>query len=66
MLRDSDLSIKTAADELACSTRTIWKIISQGDVQTYMVGRARRITRESMDAYKHAHMTSPCKPQAAA
>jgi excisionase family DNA binding protein len=66
MTRESDLSVNHAAEELACSTRTIWKLISQRDVQTYMLGRVRRITRESLDAYKATNMAAPSNPQEAA
>jgi excisionase family DNA binding protein len=66
MPRENDLTVNHAAEELACSTRKIWDMISKGEVQTYTLGRVRRITRESLDAYKASNMTAPNNPQEAA
>ncbi|NOE33871.1 helix-turn-helix domain-containing protein [Ruegeria sp. HKCCD7318] len=51
--REPDLRIKEAAAEIAVSPRTVWDLIREGELQSYKIGpRSRRVTRESLDAFR--------------
>lgn len=55
-----DLKVADAAKELAVSDRMIWRLIAEGELLSYNVGnRSRRITRQSLDAYKDRNMVKP-------
>ncbi|MGE3110105.1 MAG: helix-turn-helix domain-containing protein [Phycisphaerales bacterium] len=45
------LKLTEAADELSISARSAWRLVSRGDLQKVQVGRAVRVTRESIDAF---------------
>jgi len=45
------LTIHQAAAELNCSPRTVWRLISAGSLRMVRLGRAVRITRESIEAF---------------
>ncbi|CUH42065.1 helix-turn-helix domain-containing protein [Ruegeria atlantica] len=55
----SDLSPQSAAEELDCSPRKVWDLIDLAELETYKVGRVRRITRESLDAFKERNRVTP-------
>ncbi len=55
MRREPDLKVADAAKELSISERFAWELIREGELQSYKVGRLRRIPRESVDAYKARH-----------
>lgn len=60
MSRDPDLKVADAAKELSTSTRQIWRLIAEGSLRSYTLGkRSRRITRQSMDAFKEANAVKP-------
>ncbi|WP_170355731.1 MULTISPECIES: helix-turn-helix domain-containing protein [Ruegeria] len=60
MEREPDLRIADAAAEIAVSDRTIWDLIRRGELVSYKVGpRARRVTRESLDAFRERHVVPP-------
>lgn len=50
--REPDLSINDVAEELAVSRRKVWDMVKFGELESYRVGRIRRIRRESLDAFK--------------
>lgn len=41
----------TAAEYMACSVRMIDKMLAQGDIPGYRVGRAVRVDLNELDAY---------------
>lgn len=45
------LKITEAADELSISVRSAWRLVTRGDLQKVQVGRAVRVTRESIDRF---------------
>ena len=45
------LTYAEAGEMVGLSLVTIWKLVSQGEVEAARVGRAVRINRESLDAY---------------
>ncbi|MGI9483733.1 MAG: helix-turn-helix domain-containing protein [Hyphomicrobiales bacterium] len=47
-----DLSIDTAAEAMAVSRVTIYRLIETGDLDAYKVRKSTRITRESFDRFK--------------
>ncbi|WP_170457140.1 helix-turn-helix domain-containing protein [Ruegeria arenilitoris] len=58
--REPDLRIKEAAAEIAVSPRTIWDLIREGELRSYRVGpRGRRVTRESLNAFRERRMVHP-------
>ncbi|WP_170610439.1 helix-turn-helix domain-containing protein [Ruegeria arenilitoris] len=59
MSRTSDPSPKSFAEELDCSERHVWNLISEGQLETYQVGRLRRIFRTSANDYKERNRVEP-------
>ncbi len=58
--REPDLKIADAAAEIAVSHRTIWDLISRGELVSYKIGpRGRRVTRESLDAFRERRVVPP-------
>jgi len=45
------LSVKQAAEMLATSQRTVWRLLGQGEVAKVQVGRSVRITKASVSAF---------------
>ena len=45
------MTVQQAADELAVSRWSIYRLIWDGRVQSVQVGRCRRIVRQSLDDY---------------
>ncbi|MGE3109817.1 MAG: helix-turn-helix domain-containing protein [Phycisphaerales bacterium] len=45
------LRVQDAAHELSVSVRSMWRLLSRGDLQQVKIGRAVRVTRESIDAF---------------
>lgn len=45
------LRIVQVADELNCSTRTAWRLVSAGLLQVVRLGRAVRVSRASIDKF---------------
>lgn len=45
------LSVRQAAEALATSERTIWRLLGQGELTKVQVGRSVRITRGSVTAF---------------
>ncbi len=45
------LSTADASRELRCSRRSIWRLLSLGQLARVQIGRAVRITRESVEAF---------------
>lgn len=44
--------VSSAAHELACATRTVWRLIDAGELVSVRIGRRGvRIDRESLDAF---------------
>ncbi|WP_170340876.1 helix-turn-helix domain-containing protein [Ruegeria arenilitoris] len=58
--REPDLRIKEAAAEIAVSPRTVWDLIREGELRSYKIGpRGRRVTRESLDAFRERRLVRP-------
>jgi excisionase family DNA binding protein len=45
------MTVQQAADELAVSRWSVYRLIWDGRVQSVQVGRCRRIVRQSLDDY---------------
>ncbi|MBX3406392.1 MAG: helix-turn-helix domain-containing protein [Phycisphaeraceae bacterium] len=45
------LTVNQAAELLAISVRSVWRLISLGELAKVQVGRSVRITSESLDAF---------------
>ena len=43
------VTVKEAADLLAISERTAWRLVSTGELKSVRIGRARRIRVESIE-----------------
>lgn len=48
-----DSTIADTARQLNCTTPTIYKLIHKGSLHAYKVGRATRITRESIEQLRN-------------
>jgi excisionase family DNA binding protein len=44
-------TIKQTAVELNCSTRSVWRLLSERHLTGVRIGRTVRISRESIDAF---------------
>lgn len=47
-----NLTIKNAADLLGSSTRTVYRLIGDGEITAFHVRGSLKITEESLDAYR--------------
>jgi excisionase family DNA binding protein len=45
------MTVQEAADELAISRWSVYRLIWDGRVQSVQLGRCRRIVRQSLDGY---------------
>ena len=52
------LTVGQSADRLGCSPGTIYNLLRAGNLQSYTVGRCRRIVAESLDAYLEANIVT--------
>ena len=52
---ERDLSINEACSILNVTNPTVYKLIAQGQLDSYKVGRSRRITRESLQRLRQGH-----------
>jgi excisionase family DNA binding protein len=53
------LTYKQAEELSGLSRTTLWKLVSAGDVEAARVGRAVRLSRESLTAYLKRSTTGP-------
>ena len=51
-LRLPDLTIKEVCQGIGVTPPTVYKMLSDGQLKSYKVGRCRRITRESFEALR--------------
>ena len=51
--RRGGLSPREAANELGVCVATVYVLLGNGQLPSYKIGRARRITREAIDAIMH-------------
>lgn len=49
------LTPKEAADELRMSRMSIHRFVSSGELESYKIGRARRIPRSALEQFLEAH-----------
>jgi excisionase family DNA binding protein len=49
---DGPFTIQQAADYLGISSEKLYRLVAQGEIRHYRVGRAIRFTREHLDAYQ--------------
>lgn len=54
-----DLSPRGTADDLGTCVATVYVLLDKGELDSYHVGRARRIRRESIEALKDRHSVPP-------
>ena len=55
-----DLTIAEAAAELRIGRTLLYDLVNAGEIDSYRVGpKLRRITRDSLDAYKQRHRIEP-------
>lgn len=47
-----DLTVAEAAELLSLSERKVWEMVRWGDLDSYKVGRARRIRRDSFETLR--------------
>ena len=52
-----NLTIKMVADSLGTSERTIYRMISDGELVAFKVRGCLRITEESLDAYRYRQIS---------
>lgn len=45
------MTVQHAADEMAVSRWTVYRLIWDGHVQSVQIGRSRRVVRASLEAY---------------
>jgi excisionase family DNA binding protein len=50
-----DLKVREVAEAMSCHVRTVWQLIEEGELDAYRIGKSRRVTRESFDAFKVRH-----------
>jgi excisionase family DNA binding protein len=58
------LTINQAAEQLACSLKSAYRLFHKGELAGYRIGRAYRINEESIASYKERH--SAPRPSAVA
>ena len=63
MAREPDLTIDAAAAELSISRSKLYELLRMGEVASYYIGRARRIRRDSLDAYRDEQTAKTPKQQ---
>lgn len=56
------VTVQKAAQLLSVSTRQIYNLVGQGRLRSFKLGRARRISRESLDAYVASCADHPARP----
>jgi excisionase family DNA binding protein len=56
---ERDLSINEACSILNVTNPTVYKLIARGQLDSYKVGRSRRITRESLQRLRQGHPKQP-------
>ena len=54
-----DLSPRGTADNLNICVATVYVLLDRGELDSYRVGRARRIRRESIEALKERNAVPP-------
>ena len=48
-----DFTVDDAAKKLNCHRASVYRMIADGKLVAYTIGRARRITTESIEALRH-------------
>lgn len=61
---EQDLNVSQVEKILNCSSPMVWKLLNQGELTGYHVGRAMRITRESVLELKTRNKYIPRKKTA--
>ena len=56
------VSVQVAAALLSVSTRQIYHLIGQGRLESFKLGRLRRISRASLEAYIASCADPPVRP----
>jgi len=49
----SDYSVRQVCTTFDCTPPTVYKLINTGKLDSYTVGRSRRITHESIERVRH-------------
>lgn len=52
MQQQPDLTVQEACALMKCTAPTVYRLIHRGELQSYKVGRVRRITSESVQALR--------------
>lgn len=45
------LTVGEVADHLRLSERSVYNLLKAGEIESFKIGRSRRITRQALDAY---------------
>lgn len=45
------ISVRSTSIELDCAQRSVWRLLAAGHLKSLRIGRAVRVTRESIDAF---------------
>jgi excisionase family DNA binding protein len=51
------LSVETVADDLSVSTKTIRRLIDDGELRAYRIGRALRVSEDEVRQYLNRRRT---------
>jgi excisionase family DNA binding protein len=54
-----DLTSTQFRQKIPCSSETYWRLIKNGEIEAYRVGRDSRITAESVQLYRLRHRIDP-------
>ena len=49
------MTVPTAAKRLSLSPSMVYKLMSEGELQSVQIGKSRRIASDSLDAFIEAH-----------
>lgn len=52
------LTVEEAADRLGIGRTLMYSLIREGAVESFTIGRLRKVSTEALDAYVHAQLTS--------
>lgn len=55
-------SVRSAAKVLDLSVRTVWDLVSKGDIPSFKIGASRRITRTALAEYVERQIADATHP----
>jgi excisionase family DNA binding protein len=54
MLNQPDLTLQEVCAQFKCTPPTVYRMINEGRLKSYLIGRSRRITFESVQTLREA------------